>query len=138
MKASICPYIQFKSDSRSAMEFYKNIFGGELTISTFKDMQPDMEGDQADLVMHAQLAVSESINIMASDTAEGMESYTGDQVSVSLFGDDTILLNQYWNGLVVDAKMVLVPMSKQMWGDEFGMLVDKFGVKWLVNVEAQK
>jgi PhnB protein len=138
MKSSLCPYIQFKTETKEAMAYYQTVFGGQLDMNTFGETQPDMDQEQAALIMHSQLTAENGITLMASDTAEGMEVYTGSQISISLFGDDSAVLNGYWDKLNADAKTVLVPMSKQAWGDEFGMLVDKFGVKWLVNVVQPK
>jgi PhnB protein len=69
---------------------------------------------------------------MASDTPAGMEHGEGSSISVSLSGDDPELRG-YFEALAADGT-VTMPLEKQMWGDEFGMCVDRFGVSWLVNV----
>ena len=70
---------------------------------------------------------------MASDIAPGMDEVTpGSNFAVSLSGDDEALRG-YWDGLA-DGGTVAMPLEKQMWGDEFGMLTDKFGIPWLVNI----
>ena len=52
---------------------------------------------------------------------------------MSLSGDDSDALRSYWDGLTQGGN-VTVPLEKQMWGDEFGSVVDRFGVVWLVNI----
>jgi len=75
--------------------------------------------------------------LMAADTPPGMEHNPGDNIAVSLSGDDADDLRGYWEKLSDGAK-VEVPLEKQMWGDEFGMCVDRFGITWMVNIAAPK
>ena len=70
---------------------------------------------------------------MASDTPPGMEHRPGTNIAVSLSGDDAGDLRAWWERLS-DGGQVAVPLEKQMWGDEFGMCVDRFGIPWMVNI----
>jgi len=70
---------------------------------------------------------------MASDTPEEMQRNPGDNITVSLSGDDADELRGYWQKLS-DGGTVTMPLEKQAWGDEFGMCVDRFGIPWMVNV----
>jgi PhnB protein len=126
------PYLSFRDDARQAMEFYKGVFGGTLTLNTFGEFGSP-EGADADKVMHAQLEAENGFTLMASDTPAGMEHNPGTNISVSLSGDDADDLRGYWDKLS-DGGTVTVPFEKQMWGDEFGACVDKFGIPWMVNV----
>ena len=126
------PYLSFDGDARQAMEFYRSVFGGELTMSTFGDFgSADQPG--ADKIMHASLAADHGIRLMASDTAPGMEHKPGSAITVSLSGDDGDRLRDYWQKLS-DGGSVSMPLEKQMWGDEFGMCTDRYGVPWMVNI----
>lgn len=82
--------------------------------------------------MHAQLETPSGFALMASDAPEGVPHNSGDTISVSLSGDDDSLRG-YWARLS-DGGTVVMPLEKQMWGDEFGMCLDRFGVPWMVNI----
>ena len=136
MATRLNPYISFKDNARDAMEFYKDVFGGTLDLNTFGEYgQPD--SPDADKVMHAQLETDSGYTIMASDTPEGMQHNPGDNITVSLSGDDADELRGYWAKLS-DGGTVSMPLEKQMWGDEFGMVTDRFGIGWLVNIAGEQ
>lgn len=130
MGTRLNPYVNFQDDTRAAMEFYKSVLGGELSISTFGEMGNQ---DTPDLVMHAMLETPSGFTLMAADTPPGMEFSPGARMSISLSGDADDELRGYWDGLG-DGATVIMPLEKQVWGDEFGMLVDKFGIQWMVNI----
>ncbi|MEQ0561228.1 VOC family protein [Amycolatopsis sp. NEAU-NG30] len=132
MASRLNPYLSFRDDARQAMEFYKDVFGGTLTMNTFGEFGSP-EGADADKIMHSQLEADNGFTLMAADTPAGMEHNPGTNISVSLSGDDAEDLRGYWEKLS-DGGTVTVPFEKQMWGDEFGACVDKFGIPWMVNV----
>ncbi len=132
MASRLNPYIGFKDNTREAMEFYKDVFGGELTMNTFGEYGAPGT-PEADKIMHAQLETGAGFTLMASDTPPGMERNPGDNISVSLSGDDADELRGYWSKLS-DGGTVTMALEKQMWGDEFGMCVDRFGIPWMVNI----
>ncbi|MEV0676163.1 VOC family protein [Actinosynnema sp. NPDC050436] len=132
MASRLNPYISFAGNAREAMEFYKDVFGGTLTLSTFGEFgQPD--APEAGQIMHGQLETPSGYTVMGADTPPGMPHNPGDNITVSLSGDDGDELRGYWERLS-DGGQVTVPLEKQMWGDEFGACVDRFGVSWMVNI----
>ena len=135
MATRLNPYISFKDNARDAMEFYKDVFGGTLNLNTFGEYgQPD--SPDADKIMHAQLETDSGYTLMASDTPQGMQYNPGDNITVSLSGDDSDELRGYWAKLS-DGGTVSMPLEKQMWGDEFGSCTDKFGIGWMVNISGE-
>ena len=126
------PYISFNGNARDAMRFYKTVFGGNLTVNTFGEFGMK-DAAVSRKVMHAMLETDSGFTLMASDLAPGMEYNPGNNITVSLSGDDGNELRSYWKKLSRGGE-VTMPLEKQMWGDEFGQCRDKFGVSWMVNI----
>jgi PhnB protein len=126
------PYIGFSDNARQAMEFYRDVFGGDLTMSTFGDMGAAAPGEE-NKVMHAQLETPSGFTLMGSDTPAGMDRSVGSNISISLSGDDADDLRRCFVKLSAGGS-VTMPLEKQMWGDEFGMCIDSFGIPWMVNI----
>lgn len=139
MPSKLNPYITFKGNAREAMEFYKTVFGGKLETSTFKEGGAPTTPDTENQIMHAMLAADNGITIMASDAADmgGMEYKTGTNMSISLSGDNEAELSEYYNKLS-EGGTIVEPLKKAPWGDTFGMLTDKYGMFWLVNIAGAK
>jgi PhnB protein len=126
------PYIGFSDNARQAMEFYRDVFGGDLTVSTYGDMGAAAPGEE-NKIMHSQLETPSGFTLMASDTPAGMDRTVVSNISISLSGDDADDLRG-WFAKLSDGGSVTMPLEKQVWGDEFGMCVDPFGIQWMVNV----
>ncbi len=137
MQTKLNPYLSFKDNAREAIEFYQTVFGGKLTVSTFKEFHASQDPSEDNLVMHAVLEADNGITFMASDTPSRMEYKAGTNYSMSLSGDNEAELQAYFEKLSVGGN-VTMPLEKAIWGDTFGMLTDKFGVPWLVNILGQK
>ena len=137
MQTNLNPYLSFKDNTREAMEFYKTVFGGKLMMSTFKDFHASQTPDEDNLIMHSVLEADNGITFMASDTPNRMEYRVGTNFSMSLSGDNEAELRAYFEKLSASGN-VTMPLEKALWGDSFGMLTDKFGIAWLVNITSQK
>jgi PhnB protein len=127
------PYIGFSGNARKAMEFYRDVFGGELTLNTYGETGGAAPGDE-NKIMHAQLETPSGYTLMGSDAPAGMPLHEGSSISVSLSGDDADLRG-YFEKLSTGGA-VTMPLEKQVWGDEFGMCVDPFGIQWMVNISS--
>ena len=132
MTSHLNPYIRYDGDARQALEFYQSVLGGTMNINTFGEAGQD-DPQVADKIMHGQLETERGFLIMVSDTPPGMEFQPGHNITVALTGDDGDDLRRYWDGLTKDAT-IAVPLEKQFWGSEYGALVDKFGVDWMINI----
>jgi len=133
MTARLSPYLNFDGDAREAVEFYGTVFGVTPDISTYDSIGPVDDPAQAKKVMHSQLPIEGVGTLMASDVPPG--TTLTDHASVALFGEpaDRERLRAWFAALSDGAREVMA-METAPWGDEFGMLTDRFGVGWLVNV----
>ncbi len=133
MSVQLNPYLNFKDNANEAMEFYKTVFGGELTTQTFGAFQASGNPAEDNKIMHAELKADNGLVFMAADTPSSMEYKPGSNFSMSLSGDDEATLTDYYQKLS-DGGTVTMPLEKAPWGDTFGMCLDKFGISWLVNI----
>lgn len=133
MSVRLNPYLGFRDRARDALELYHSVFGGDLTVGTFGEAGMADDPADADKVMHGQLEGENGLLLMASDAPSSMPTPSESSISVSLSGDDEEALTRYWNGLAEGAT-IIEPLTRAPWGDTFGMLTDRFGVTWLVNI----
>ncbi len=133
MAQQLNPYITFAGNCAEAMSFYAAVLGGQTQTMSFRDSGMDADG-----VMHAALETPAGFHIFASDTVAGMGPplQQGNNLQISISGDDADVLRGYWNGLS-EGGQILWPLERQMWGDEYGLLVDRFGVQWHVNIAGE-
>ncbi|MBO0982042.1 VOC family protein [Microbacterium sp. SD291] len=135
--ANLNPYLSFRTEARKAMEFYQSVLGGDLDINVFGEF-PDMVQDpsQKDLVMHAQLTTPDGLVLMASDTPDGMTYETPQGISVSLSGISEETARDVWEKLSAGGT-ITIPLDTAPWGGLFGMLVDRFGIAWMLSADAE-
>ncbi|MFI5780829.1 VOC family protein [Nocardia sp. NPDC051570] len=124
--------ITFKGNARQAMEFYREVFGGDLEVGTVADFGAPDSAD-GDKVMHARLDTAAGYTLMAWDFPD---DWPGNDVAVFLGGDDDEL-RDYFEKLSVGGTVTL-PLAQQVWGDEAGSLVDRFGISWMFNITNQQ
>lgn len=132
MPTRLNPYLSFAGNARPAMGFYQAVFGGSLVLTTFGEFGTE-GGAEPDKIMHGMLETDSGFTLMGSDVPAEMAYEPGNTITVSLSGDDADELRGYWTALS-DGGAVSVPLERQMWGDEFGACVDRFGVPWMVNI----
>lgn len=118
------------------MEFYKTVFGGTLTLSTFGEAHPTEDPVETNKIMHAMLVAENGITFMAADTPSSMPHHSGSSISISLSGDNEAELRGYWEKLS-QGGTIHEPLVQAPWGDTFGMLQDKFGIEWMVNISGK-
>ena len=134
MASRLNPYLNFPGTAREAMTFYQEVFGGELVLTTFGQFNPEpMPFD--DNIMHSQLETPSGYTLMGSDGEPGGEVKPGNNFFVSISGDDAEELRGYFAKLA-EGGNVTTALEKQMWGDEFGGLTDKFGIDWIFNISS--
>lgn len=128
---SISPYLLFKGNCEEAVNFYQNCLGGELSVRRFGDTEMPVDEEYKNKIMHAELTIGE-LKIMFSDGAPHRNVVSGDNIQINLGFDDEIKLEEVFNKLA-EGGTVTMPIEVTFWQAKFGMLVDKFGIRWMLN-----
>jgi PhnB protein len=133
MPTTLSPYLNFRDQTKEAMDFYQSVLGGDLRSNTYAEFGLGDE-IEADKVMHSQLTTPDGLVLMAADVPTGMDYSRGvNDASIALFGDDADSLGRIYRELS-EGGTILQPLEKAPWGDSFGSFVDRFGVSWMVNI----
>ncbi|GAA4324494.1 VOC family protein [Mucilaginibacter gynuensis] len=136
--ATINPYLNFNGNTEEVFNFYKSVFGGEFAmLMRFKDTQDcsGMAEAEQNLIMHVALPIGPTTILMASDVPPSMPaSTTGTNFSISISVDSKEEGDRIFTGLS-EGGQVTLPMQTMFWGAYFGMLIDKFGINWMVNYD---
>lgn len=137
---TINPYLNFQGNTEEAFNFYKSVFGGEFIggISRFNET-PDSEKlseNDRNKVMHVALPFGKNNMIMATDALESMNQkvHAGNNVYLCISADTKQQADDFFDGLS-DGAGIEMNMQDMFWGDYFGMLTDKFGVKWMISFD---
>ncbi len=138
--ASINPYLHFKGNAEEAFNFYKSVFGGEfVSLNRVKDTPEAAKLSPADQdkIMHVTLPVGKDQAIMGSDsfgpTANSFAE--GNNVELYVKADSRDHADKLFNGLAKGGK-ITIPIADTFWGSYFGMLNDKFGIRWMIGYDA--
>ena len=129
------PYLTFGGNAGEAISFYQKVLGGTLRVQTFRDFGAPVSEGYLDKVMHAHLD-ADGLVLMASDAQEGSVPNVGDNVSLSLSGDagQRARLTEVFDKLS-DGGSTSMPLGEAPWGALFGMLTDRYGISWLINID---
>ncbi|MDQ2689159.1 MAG: VOC family protein [Chloroflexota bacterium] len=139
MPSRLNPYLSFQGNAREAMEFYRDVLGGELVVTTYGEGGLAQDPADADKVMHSQLETPSGFTLMAGDAAAGTPGQQASGVQISLSGDAAAdaELSGYFEKLAA-AGTVVEPLVTAPWGDKFGMVTDPYGVLWMVNIAGEQ
>ena len=135
MASRLNPYLSFQGNAREAMEFYRDVLGGELTLMTFSEGGMTDNPADGDKIMHAQLETESGYTVMGADTPSGVPARPASGVQVSLSGDASsdAELTGYFERFA-EKGTVVEPLVAAPWGDKFGMVTDPYDVLWMVNI----
>ena len=135
--ATLNPYLNFAGNTEEAFIFYRSVFGGDFTtLQRFKDTPeagrvPEKEKE---MLMHVSLPGGKGNSLMATDALDSMghKLIVGNNIQLSLEAESKDEAEKLFKGLSAGGK-VTMPLKDTFWGAYFGMLVDRFGIQWLVN-----
>lgn len=139
--SSVTLYLNFTRSTEEAFMFYKEVFGGEFEggIARMGDVplmegQPALAEEDKNLVMHVCLPILDGFKLMGTDAppSMGFTVTIGNNMYINLLTDTRAETDELFAKLS-DGGVVEMPMQDMFWGDYFGSLTDKFGVKWMLN-----
>lgn len=134
MSVNVVTHLNFRGDARVALEFYQSVFGGDLTIITYQDMGNVQEPAEANQVVWGQVVADSGVRVMAYDVPSSRPWSQGeDPFFMSLRGNTADEITAYWKKLS-DGSTVIVPLEPSQWATLYGMVKDRFGITWVVDV----
>jgi PhnB protein len=137
MTVTTTTHLNFRGDARAALEFYRSVFGGELTLVRYADAGAVQEPAEADQLLWGQLRSDQGTHVMAYDVPGRLPYEPGvNAVFVSVRGQDADEITAYWKGLT-DGGHVVQDLGPAGWSPLYGMVRDRFGVTWVLDVAAE-
>jgi len=134
---TLIPYLHFEGHAEEAMNFYKNIFDGEITmVSRYGDAPMPVDEDWKNKLMHGRLKFDNNM-IFISDGPKNYKSSKDGNIQLSVEVPDENKIDEVFNKMA-EGGQVTMPLANQFWGAKFGMLKDKFGIGWMFNCEFKK
>jgi PhnB protein len=135
MSITTTVHLNFQDQARAALEHYRSVFGGELTVVTNADAHAVQHPADADRVLWGQVRAGSGFHVMAYDVREQQPYAAGDRAYfVSVRGTDAEEVTRYWQGLA-DGGTVVQDLGPSGWAPLYGMVTDRFGVTWVLDVE---
>ena len=137
MSINAVTHLNFRGNARHALEFYQSVFGGDVSIVTYKDVGNVQDPSEADQVMWGQVAADNGFRVVAYDVPSRLPWNQGENAFfVSLRGETAQEITAYWEQLSNGATIVQA-LAPAQWAPLYGMLKDQFGVIWVVDVVSQ-
>ncbi len=134
---TVIPYLHFEGEAEEALNFYKKIFDGEITMtSRYGEAPMPVDEDWKNKLMHARLKFGNNM-IYLSDGPKGYKSSKDGNIQLSVDVPDENKIEEIFSKMA-EGGQVTMPLANQFWGAKFGMLKDKFGVSWMFNCELKK
>lgn len=130
-------HLNFRGDARAALEFYRSVFGGDLAVVTYKDAGNVQDPAEADQVMWGQVVTDDGFHVMAYDVPARLPYDQGENsFFLSVRGETAQEITAYWEKLSAGATIVQ-PLAPAQWASLYGMLKDRFGVVWVMDVVSE-
>ncbi|WP_327104144.1 VOC family protein [Nonomuraea glycinis] len=130
-------HLNFRGDARAALEFYRSVFGGDLAVVTYKDAGNVQDPAEADQVMWGQVVTDDGFHVMAYDVPARLPYDQGENsFFLSVRGETAQEITAYWEKLSAGATVVQ-PLAPAQWASLYGMLKDRFGVVWVMDVVSE-
>lgn len=136
MSVTTTTHLNFRGAAREALGFYQSVFGGRMVAVTYKDAGAVQNESEADWVMWGEVVGDNGFHVMAYDVPSQLPWHQGENpFFVSVRGDDAEEISALWGKLAAGSTIVR-PLEPAQWAPLYGMLTDRFGVTWVLDVTA--
>ncbi|GGK91772.1 VOC family protein [Nocardia jinanensis] len=151
MSVNAVAHLNFHGQARAALEFYQSVFGGQLTLATYGDFGMPAELPDATKVVFGQVVADNGFRVMAYDVPgrdapaapgapitrrENGTTITEEPSFLSVRGETVEEVGALWEQLSAGAT-VIEEFGPAQWSPAFGMLRDRFGITWILDVAAE-
>jgi PhnB protein len=134
MSVTTTAHLNFRGQAREALEFYRSVFGGEIALVTYRDAHSVKDPAEADQIMWGQVQAASGFHVMAYDVPSALAYDQGERpFFLSARATGTEELTGYWKALL-DGATVLQDLGPSGWAPAYGMLKDRYGVTWVLDV----
>jgi PhnB protein len=134
MSVNAVTHLNFRGDAREALAFYQSVFGGDVVLVTYQDAGNLQNPAEADEVMWGQVTAGNGFRVMAYDVPSSMPWNQGENAFfVSVRGESAEEITAFWKRLS-DGATVIRPLEPAQWAPLYGMLKDRFGITWVLDV----
>lgn len=152
MAITTVAHLNFHGQARAALEFYHSVFGGQITVTTYGDFGMPAELPGAGKVVFGRVVADNGFRVMAYDVPgpdapvaqgapttrrENGTTLTEEPFFLSVSGESVEEVGALWEALAEGAHVV-EPFGPAQWAPAFGMLTDRFGVTWILDVVAER
>jgi PhnB protein len=138
MTVTTTAHVNFRGQAREALSFYQSVFGGDLSLATYTDIHSVESQEQADHIAFGRVKATNGFDIMAYDVQPSKGYNPGENTFyVTLQGNDPDEIRAQWDGLANGAT-ILIPLAPAPFAPLYGMVTDRFGVTWIVGVDASQ
>ena len=144
--ASVSIYLNFPETTEEAFNFYKTVFGGDFEggVMRFGDVPPSenmppLPAEARNLVMHVSLTLPGGFKLMGSDApkAMGFKTITGNNFYINVMPNTRSETRHFFKALS-EGGSVEQDLQEMFWGDYYGSLTDRFGIKWMFNCSSKE
>lgn len=136
MSVTTTAHVNSRGNAREQLEFYRSAFDGEITVATYTDIHAVEDPTRADQVAWGQVTAPNGFRVMAYDVQPSKGFDAGENAFyIALRGTDAEEIQRMWEGLA-DGATVATPLAPAPFAPLYGMLTDRFGVTWIVDVAA--
>lgn len=137
MSVKTVAHLNFRGDAAKALGFYQSVFGGDVEAISYREADKVTDPAEADQLMWGQVVAENGFCVMAYDVPSHMPWNPGENAYfVSARCSDSDEIARFWEKLS-DGAAILQPLAPAGWSPLYGMLRDRFGIIWILDVATE-